>query len=66
MLHLNVQKLQRFLHDNDITHDLSKNVSESVSITCQSVKDSFKDTLNKSRMKNLNRVVIGQININSV
>ena len=48
--------------DNNISHSLSKNVSGSVSITCQSVEDNFKDTLKKLRIKNL----ISQININSI
>lgn len=35
-------------------------------ITCQSVYDSFKETLKKLRIKNLNGVNISQININSI
>ena len=30
------------------------------------MEDNFKDTLKKLRIKNLNRVIIGQININSI
>ena len=45
---------------------LSRNVSGSVSITCPSLEDNFKDTLKKLRIKNLNRVIISQININSI
>ena len=41
-------------------------MSGSVSITCQSVEDNFKDTLKKLRTKNLNRVIISQININFI
>ena len=41
-------------------------MSGPVFITCQSVEDNFKDTLKKLRIKNLNRVIISQININSI
>ena len=51
------------LSDNHISHSLPRNVSESVSITRQSAEDNFKDTLKKLRIKNLNRVIIRQINI---
>ena len=54
------------LSNHDISHSLSRNVSGSVSITCQSLEDNFKDTLKKLRIKTLNRVIISQININSV
>ena len=59
-------KTTAILNDNDISHSLSRNISGSVSITCQSVEDNFKDTLKKLRIKNLNRVIINQININSI
>ena len=36
------------------------------SITFQSLQDNFKDTLKKLKIKNLNRVIISQININSI
>ena len=52
--------------DRNISHGLSSNVSGSVSITCQSVEDNFQDTLKKLRIKNLNRVIISQININFI
>ena len=52
--------------DNDISQTLSGNVSGSVSITCQSVENNFKDTLKKLRRNNLNRVIISHININSI
>ena len=35
-------------------------------ITCQYVKDKFKDFWKKLRIKNLNRVIFSKININSV
>ena len=35
-------------------------------ITCQSVGNKFNDTLKKIRIKNLNRVIISQINIISI
>ena len=35
-------------------------------ITCQSVGNNFNDTLKKIRKKNLNRVIISQININCI
>ena len=54
------------LSDHDIPHSLSKKVNGSVSITCQSLEDNFKDILKKLRLKNLNRVIISQININSI
>ena len=54
------------LSGHDIPHSLSGNVSGSVSITCQSFEYIFKDTLKKLRKKNLNRVIISQININSI
>ena len=54
------------LSGHDIPHSLSRNVSGSISITCQSFEYNFKDTLKKSRKKNLNRVIISQININSI
>ena len=59
-------KTTAILNDNDISHSLSRNISGLVSITCQSVEDNFKDTLKKLRIKNLNRVIINQININSI
>ena len=37
---------------------LSGNVTGLVSFTCRSVEDNFKDTLKKSRLENLNRVII--------
>ena len=54
------------LSDHDIPYSLSRNVNGSVSITFQSLEDNFKDTLKKLRIKNLNRVIISQININSI
>ena len=36
------------------------------SITFQSLQDNFKDTLKKLKIKNVNRVIISQININSI
>ena len=59
-------KTTSILSDHDIPHSLSRNVNGSVSITCKSLEDSFKDTLKKLRVKNLNRVIISQININSL
>ena len=59
-------KTTAILSDNDISHSLSRNVSGSVSIICQSVEDNFKDTLKKLRIKNVNRVIISQINISSI
>ena len=59
-------KTTAILSDHDIPHSLSRNVNGSVSITCQSVEDNFKDTLKKLRIKNLNRVIVSQININSI
>ena len=59
-------KTAEILSDHDIPQSLSRNVSGSVSITCQSLADNFKDTLKKLRTKNLNRVIIGQINRNSI
>ena len=59
-------KTTAILSDHDIPHSLSRNVNGSVSITCQSLEDNFKDTLKKLRIKNLNRVIISQININSI
>ena len=61
-----LSKTTTILSDSDISHDLSGNVSGSVSITCQSVEDNFKHTLKKLRIKNLNRAIISQINNNSV
>ena len=59
-------KTTEILSDHDIPHSLSRNVNGLVSITCQSFEDNFKDTLKKIRIKNLNRVIIIQININSI
>ena len=59
-------KTTAILSDHDIPHSLSRNVNGSVSITCQSLEDNFKDTLKKLRIKNLNRVIISQINIISI
>ena len=59
-------KTTAILSDHDIPHSLSRNVNGSVSITCQFLEDNFKDTLKKLRIKNLNRVIISQININSI
>ena len=53
-------KTKAVLSDHDIPHSLSRNVSGSVSITCQSLEDNFKDTLKKLRIKTLNRVTISQ------
>ena len=35
-------------------------------ITCQSAEGNFEDTLKKFRIKSLNRVIISEININSI
>ena len=35
-------------------------------ITCKSVGNNFNDTLKKIRIKNLNRAIISQTNINSI
>ena len=51
---------------HDISHSLSRNISGSAYITCQSAEDNFKDTLKKLRIKNPNTVINSQININSV
>ena len=59
-------KTTAILSDHDIPHSLSRSVNGSVSITCQSLEDTFKDTLKKLRVKNLNKVIISQININSI
>ena len=59
-------KTTAILSDNEISHGLSRNVSGSVSITCQSIEDNIKDTLKKLRIANLNRVIINQISINSI
>ena len=59
-------KTTAILSGHDISHSLSRNISGSVSITCQTVEDNFKDTLKKLRIKNLNRVIISQLNINSI
>ena len=45
---------------------LRGSVSGSASITCQSVKENFQDTVKKSRIKYLSRVIISQININYI
>ena len=58
-------KTTAILTDNDISHNLSRNVSGSVPVTCQSVEENFKDTLKKLRIKNLNKAIISQTNINS-
>ena len=58
-------KTTAILCDHDIPHILSRNVNGSISITCQSLEDNLKDTLKKLRIKNLNGVIISQININS-
>ena len=59
-------KTTAILSDHDIPQSLSRNVNGSVSFTCQSLEDNFKDTLKKLRIKNLNRVIISQINIISI
>ena len=59
-------KTTAILSDNDVSHGLPRNVSGSDFITCQYVEDNFKNTLKKLRIKNLNEVIISQININSV
>ena len=59
-------KITSILSDHDIPHCLSRNLNGSVSITCQCLEDNFKDTWRKLRIKNLNRVIISQININSI
>ena len=62
----NVGETTATLSDHDISHSLFRNVSGSVFIACQSVEDNFQDTLKKSRIKNLNRVSVSQINTNSI
>ena len=59
-------KATAILSDHGIPHSLSRNVNGSVSITCQYLKDKFKDTLKKLWIKNLNRVIISLLNINSI
>ena len=59
-------KTTAILSAHDIPHSPPRNVNGSVSITYQSLKDNFKDTLKKLRIKNFNRVIISQINIKSV
>ena len=59
-------KTTAILSDHDFPLSLSTNVSGSVSITCQSLEDNFTDTLKKLRIKNLNGVIISQININFI
>ena len=59
-------KTTAILSDHDFPLSLSTNVSGSVSITCQSLEDNFTDTLKKLRIKNLNSVIISQININFI
>ena len=59
-------KTTKILSDNDIPYSLSRNVSGSVSITCQSSEDNFKDKLEKLKIKKLNRDIISQISINSI
>ena len=54
------------LCNNDISHSQFRNIGGLFSITCQSVEDNFKDKLKKLRIKNLNRVIISQISINSI
>ena len=54
------------LRDNDISDGLYRNVTRSVSISRQSVENNCKDTLKKLRINNLNRVIISQINKNSI
>ena len=59
-------KITAILSDHDIPHGLSRTVNGSVFITCQSLEDNFKDTLKKLRIKSLSRIIISQININSI
>ena len=59
-------KTAAILSDHDISHSLSRNIMDQFSITFQSLQDNFKDTLKKLKIKNLNRVIIKQININSI
>ena len=59
-------KTAAILSDHDISHSLSRNIMDQFSITFQSLQDNFKDTLKKLKIKNLNRVIISQININSI
>ena len=59
-------KTTGILCDHDISHSLSGNINGSLSIICRSVEDDFKDALKKLRIKNVNRVIISQININSI
>ena len=46
-------KTTAILSDNDISHRLSRNVSGSDYITCQSVQGNFNNTLKKLRITNL-------------
>ena len=47
-------------------HLLKKPLMENFIFYAVSVEDNFKDTLKKARIKNLNRVIISQSNINSI
>ena len=58
-------KTTAILSDHDIPQSLSRNVNGSVSFTCQSLEDNFKETL-KKLIKNLKRVIISQIKINFI
>ena len=53
-------KTTAILSDHDIFQSLSRNISGSVSIICQSVEDNFKVALKKLRIKNLNRIIISR------
>ena len=59
-------KITTILSDNNFSYGLSGNVSGSVSVTCQTVEDNFKDTLNKLTINIINRVIISQINKNHI
>ena len=59
-------KTKAILSNRDIFDSLNRNINGSVSNTCRSVEDNFKDTLKKLRIKNLKRNIISQININSI
>ena len=42
-------KTTAILSDHDISHSLPRNISGSVSITCQSVEDNFENLLYKAK-----------------
>ena len=54
-------KTRAILSDHDISHSLSRNISGSVPITCQSVEDNFKYTLKKLRVKIKLRIMMKKL-----